>query len=715
MVGPVVDYVTLAEAATYLGVSKATLRNWDKGGKIKAARHPVNDYRMYALTDLRDMKSQLSLFADSETPHDDSQPIEILTVRDVKKIIGRLHNAMRDTDANSSLISRFDELSKLLFLAIYASENAAVRHAIGLVHLKRADYAAKIKAAYSDLCLDLPIHVPPHFANIHCSDDAILECGRILSFINFKDAPFDVKGLAYEEMIKRTFDKTDNQQFFTPNHIVAFMIQFYQDHVGGDICDPASGTGGFLVEVAKTSRPYTSLTALEIDERLAWVSGLNMYLHGGKNISSITLQGGGTLGQNAERHYSSYDIIFTNPPFGSDYTDQNDLSQYILGKEKSSRRRGILFIERCYQLLRPNGRMGIIIDEGVLNLPHAEDVRSYIIEHFNIDAIVSLPESAFMPYASVNASILFLHKRKAPHTGNVFFGRAEKVGRKLNGDDDLIYGLDGAVTVNSDLPDILGAWNRKSQSTDGIGELGYWANLRRNFAEDPDSFRLDFRFHDPSRDESIRRLEASQYGLVPLSDLCDERNMPVIPAKELSDSVILYTGLAHIESQTGIAHQEPTAANSVKSAVKQYEPGDIVFARMRPNLRKVALMDFAEGGYVSPECVVLIPRKDEKDHWLIEPIVLSVVLRSDLVFGQITHLIAGIGRPRLNVTNLRKVRIPVPPGDIQREIRTAYEKALQSANTLRSQAARLQQDAVRGEHIAVSSLAAKLAGLGPES
>jgi type I restriction-modification system DNA methylase subunit len=68
-------------------------------------------------------------------------------------------------------------------------------------------------------------------------------------------------------------------------------------------------------------------------------------------------------------------------------------------------------VERCCELLKPQGLLAIIIDEGVLNLPHAEDVRRFILDRFNVQAVVGLPESTFMPYATVNASILLLTKR----------------------------------------------------------------------------------------------------------------------------------------------------------------------------------------------------------------------------------------------------------------------------------------------------------------
>ena len=178
----------------------------------------------------------------------------------------------------------------------------------------------------------------------------------------------------------------------------------------------------------------------------------------------------------------------------------------------------------------------------------------------------------------------------------------------------------------------------------------------------------------------------------------------VIPSSELADQMILYTGLAQIEVASGIAHQVPTPANSLKSAVKRYEVGDILFARMRPNLRKVALMDFDEGGYVSPECIVLTVRED-RDHPIIDPLLLSVLLRSDLAYGQIMHLIAGIGRPRLAAKDLRRVVIPSADYAAQVQWRSRYLAQMSAVDALRKKARDLLTDASRMERETVEQLA----------
>jgi len=342
-------------------------------------------------------------------------------------------------------------------------------------------------------------------------------------------------------------------------------------------------------------------------------------------------------------------------------------------------------------------------------LPSAEDVRKFILDHFDILAIISLPETAFMPYANVNASVLFLRKTTFQgRSSEVFFAKANNIGRKGNGDDDTIYDESGKERPNSDLPDILEQWQRKLAgrlvtTTEDV----FISDVSKNLKGD-ESLRLDFRYHHPSRNRSKDLLGKAKHPLYSLADLCEERNDSLIPSSEMSGQVILYTGLANIEPKNGIAHQVPTPTASLKSAVKRYEPNDIVFARMRPNLRKVALMSFPEGGYVSPECAVLKIRQGKDGHPLAKPEVLAVILRSDLVFGQIMHLIAGIGRPRLNTSDLRKVLIPLPPVAVQIEGKHEYEGRLSSARELRAKASALLYEADSLELTAVEELARKV-------
>lgn len=400
-------FVSVKEAAALLGVSAATLRNWDRQGKVTARRHPVNKYRMYARHELDALAAQTSLFS-AEAPN--KQVVAAPDVRAIRRLIAHLHNVLRDNDSHSNIVQRFDELTKLVFAK--AMSDRAAGDGGSPLSRARGDTGA-VREYYARLAREHSALIPPAFASLACSDAAVRQCIDVLEMVDFSAAGFDVPGLAYEEVIRNTFDKSDNQQFFTPPQIVEFIVSACEPDLRGTVCDPACGTGGFLAAVARRGLSYHSLTGMEIDERLRWAAGVNVFLHGGRRIETLLLPEGGTLGDAAKPHFGRFDAILTNPPFGSDLSNPELLGQMKLGRGRPSRRRGILFIERCWDLLRSGGLLAIIIDEGVLNLSHAEDVRGYILEHFDVAAVVSLPESAFQPYASVNASILLLRKRCA--------------------------------------------------------------------------------------------------------------------------------------------------------------------------------------------------------------------------------------------------------------------------------------------------------------
>ena len=550
---------------------------------------------------------------------------------------------------------------------------------------------------------------PEKFGRLQLSDAALASVGPILASVELKSSSHDLKGYAYEEMIRNTFDKGDNQQFFTPQPIVEFLVSALGDRLKGAICDPASGTGGFLVEIVKQKYPYKKLTGFEIDDRLAWVTGINLFVHSARKIESPCLGNGGTLGKKGKDYRGKFDAIVTNPPFGSDFTDRVELDSYTLGKEKISRRRGILFLERCLDLLKEGGWLGIVIDEGVLSLPSAADVREFILQHSELAAIFSLPETAFMPYASVNTSILLLRKNSHPPEKQLtFYARAENIGRKANGDADIIYDETGAPRLNSDLPEILRAW-RHFESTGSLEEQTDSIFLANPLALASDlsklDNRLDFRFHHPARHSAQASLEKCEYKLVMLGQLCDIRNEGYVPSVDFPDQVILYTGLAHLEPRTGQAYQVTTPANALTSGVKKYYWGDILFARMRPSLRKIAYVDFEKPGFASAECVVFTVKKSSNGVPIVDPFLLSILLRSDYTYGQIIHLIAGIGRPRIALRDLLTVRVSVPPQRQQAALRDAFLKTKTKYESVRHEARKLSDSACNLELQAVENIA----------
>ena len=649
----------------------------------------------------------------NEAPPPLYDPATTRNASSFRRALAKIHNIIRDNDGNSSILERFDECIKLLFLFLSGQNTPLATPSLSRQRdEKDADYGIRLRDEYAERGRSHSGCLPKHFSEIRLSPKTTALVGDILSGTNFAHLPLDAKGLAYEDMIRNTFDKGENQQFFTPSVVVDFLTELVRPHCRGIVCDPACGTGGFLVSMFRRGLHAHKLVGFEIDSRLAWVTDMNLNAHGIRNYDIRLLENAGTLGSSTERYFNTLDLIITNPPFGSDFSDPVQLSKFTLGREKSSRRRGVLFIERCLQLLKDRGHVGIVIDDGVLSSPSTSDVREYITNHSDILAIVSLPESAFLPYANVNTSILLLRKSSNPDPEQpTFFAKAIDVGRRTNGEPDAIFDASGKESLKSDLPAILLEW-RAFVESGGLKHSVknvFIAKITKNFnLSEAGVNRLDFQYHHPSRHEAKRKLGRSKSTICNLSELCDEVKEIAIPSKQMTDQYIRYTGLANIEAETGIARQVEVFANTLKSSVKRYEPCDILFSRMRPNLRKVALAEFSEGGYCSPECSVLRVKRI-KNALKMDPLILSIVLRSDLVFGQLLHLITGIGRPRLSSKDLMNVQIPVPSEEQQCHIRATYDAEKQGYEILLHEATALLGKASQRRREAVDSVAEALA------
>jgi type I restriction-modification system DNA methylase subunit len=707
---------TIKEASEMLGVTKETLRNWDKSGKLKSKRHPINNYRSYAAADVMKLREEATStyhVPTAETLGQCSQSRgEGLTEENFKKHLAKLQRCLRDTHGDSSLMSRFDEITKLLFIKVLSETSPKTTDLFNQLLESDESYVTRIKSYYETACAKFPNLVPERFSQINLPNAAITAAGQILSTLNLSGASVDIKGVAYEEVVKNTFDKGDNQQFFTPREIASFVVALVKDKMEGVVSDPASGTCGFLVEAVRQHAPAKKLIALEVDDRLAWVAGINLFLSGARDFQSIFLGNGGSLGTNADKFLNSFDVIVTNPPFGSDYSDQPSLQKYELGRGYTSRRRGILFVERCLDMLKEGGYLAMIIDEGVLSLASTTDVRKFIQRRSELLAVIGLPETAFMPYASVNTSIILLRKKKNPTKQFTFFAKSEHVGRKPNGEPDIVYAENGEASANSDLEDILGAWNEFQihGKTVANQESVFIANPFADEAHNPE-LRLDFRYHHPARLMAASAIKQSKHAVISLGDICTERNESHVPSVDFPDRFIYYTGLAQMESRTGNAVQVYVPAASLKSGVKKFSKGDILFARMRPNLRKCHFVEFAHEGYTSSECIVLTVRTNTDGRPVFDPFVLSILLRSDFVYGQIMHQVAGIGRPRLSVKDLRQVLIPVPSVGTQSALRETFLKSQQLYNQLEDEAHDQLRQAEAMKVQAVENVARSLCGI----
>lgn len=733
------EYLTIKDAAELLGVTPTTLRNWDKSKKLVAHRNPVNGYRLYAVEDvtkiLRDKggndqayrsnvlsnqtDAQIFLFPDLFSQSESKQD-----ARTLRLLVRQMSKAFRDS-MGGGLLERFEEISKILYCKLYderqcrTNDNYTKQFYFSFDTPVNETYQ-RIATLYEKAISLLPNIFTNSQRQLSNDQKAIVRIVELLHPVSLSNIRADIKGTVYEELVRNTFEKSDNQQFFTPRQVAEFMVRFTNPQLDQTLCDPACGSGGFLIEASKhigrvlfsqgaeefsanRLAQYLSnhIIGLEIDRRMAWVAQMNLIMHGAGDGNIHHLDGNGSLGfsDNLNRLVkpNALDIILTNPPFGSDLSDKADLSRYQLGEGKTSRRRGILFIEQCIRWLKPGGRLGIIIEDSVLNGASNEDVRRFVLQHCVVEAVISLPNVTFMPYSSSKTSILFLRKKNdnreaQPH---IFMATVEQIGRKQNGDPLYIEqrGKDGSRELLSELPDVVNAW--QTYTISGVQSITHLSPKifvcpAERFGEGVGE-RLDVQFHHPSRATAESTLNRSIYPTPKLAELIVVRNRMVIPSTQDPDEIWQYIGLANIAAATGEYTVSNVLGRQLKSGVRHFQPRDFLFSKLRPELRKCVLVrDDENDGYVSSECLVFCTLEDACADPLLKDIAaqrnslqqyqvdreyLSFILRSDIVFGQLVYQITGSGRPRVNQSAILGLRIPLPPLSVQREIVAAYKMA----------------------------------------
>jgi type I restriction enzyme M protein len=139
-----------------------------------------------------------------------------------------------------------------------------------------------------------------------------------------------------------------------------------------------------------------------------------------------------------------FDILMANPPFAGDIKESRIIHKYELGysskrKPKSKVGRDILFIERNLDLLKPGGRMAIVLPQGRFNNTSDKDIREFIAEKARIVAVVGLQNNTFKPHTGTKTSLLFLQKWDAklcPKVDDypIFFAVSEKSGKDNSGE-----------------------------------------------------------------------------------------------------------------------------------------------------------------------------------------------------------------------------------------------------------------------------------------
>jgi type I restriction enzyme M protein len=284
----------------------------------------------------------------------------------------------------------------------------------------------------------------------------------------------DIQGDVYEHLLGELKTAGKNGQFRTPRHIIRMMVELVDPEIGQKICDPACGTGGFLVAAYQhILKKHTTPEMVKLDEdgtphgligdkiskkehwNLLWretfygydfditmirITLMNMVLHG---IVEPNIEQMDTLSKRFPQK-PIYDVVFANPPFAG-YVDKSDISDnFKLDTSKTE----LLFVELFHNLLTVGGKAAVIVPNGVLfgsSNAHIE-ARQLLLENADLRAVISMPSGVFQPYSGVGTAVLVFVK--GGKTEKVWFYDMKADGYSLDQKRDFIDG-------KGDIPDII--------------------------------------------------------------------------------------------------------------------------------------------------------------------------------------------------------------------------------------------------------------------
>lgn len=272
--------------------------------------------------------------------------------------------------------------------------------------------------------------------------------GLFLKEINYFDYSHPEElGNAYEYLLSIMSSQGDAGQFRTPRHIIDFIVDVVNPTKDEKVLDPACGTGGFLVSAyrrileqhdgkndpSKKEKPLTpddrknimnNFEGYDIDPGMVRIAQVNMYLHQFKNPKIYQYD---TLSMD-ERWNDKFDVILANPPFMSPKGGINPHSRFSIQSTRSE----VLFVDYIKNHLRPNGRAGIIVPEGIIFQSGTayKQLRKALVED-GLYAVVSLPSGVFQPYSGVKTSVLLFDNQIAKLRDSILFVKVENDGYTL--------------------------------------------------------------------------------------------------------------------------------------------------------------------------------------------------------------------------------------------------------------------------------------------
>jgi type I restriction enzyme M protein len=317
----------------------------------------------------------------------------------------------------------------------------------------------------------------------------------LIDRLGLDDADADTKGDLFEHILKQIKQAGELGQFRTPRHIIRAIAAMVDPRIGEMIYDPAAGTAGFLVAAFNHIRLANSahveeveqdgkrirrghgerLTAAQwsvlnnatfhgndVDPKMVHLATMNLTLRGlanvrinKRNVLTTTLDREERAAQGLPT--DGYDVILANPPFSGRVDRDRIVDDVKIGTSTATE---LLFLKYMIDNLKPGGRCGVIVPEGVLfgSTGAHRELRRMLMQNNRVEAVLSLPGGVFQPYSGVKTSVLIF--RRGRRTERVMFLHASNDGFKLDANHDQPIEAD-------DLPSLIATFNSREEKWAG--------------------------------------------------------------------------------------------------------------------------------------------------------------------------------------------------------------------------------------------------------
>lgn len=456
-------------------------------------------------------------------------------------------------------------------------------------------------------------------------------------------------GNAYEYLLSIMSSQGDAGQFRTPRHIIDFIVDVVNPSKDDRILDPACGTGGFLISSYKhileqhdgkndpkkkeklltpddRKKLMANLEGYDIDPTMVRIAQVNMYLHQFKNPQIFQYD---TL-TSEERWNDKYDVILANPPFMSPRGGIRPHNKFGV----TSNRAEVLFIDYIVNHLKPKGRAGIIVPEGIIfqsgNAYKA--LRKNLVGN-GLYAVVSLPGGVFQPYSGVKTSILLVDNELAKKKSEIAFVKISADGFDL--------GSTKRPTAQNDLPEaleLLQSWVAGVEIENPLISF-----VSRGEIASKGNYSLSGEGYKAGVDHSMAIWPVVKLGEI--TEILDSKRKPITKSDRTKGPYPYYGATGIVDYVNDYIFDERLLLLGEDGA--KWEAG-----------QKSAFI--IEGKcWVNNHAHVLRPDSSK---------VVDTFLMNLLNYMDLSQHITGVTVPKLNQEKMREIRIPLPPLDVQQQL-----------------------------------------------